>query len=217
MRRLCRESGVGRLRLGSLEPTELSDDLIAELASNPALCNHLHIPLQAGSDSVLKRMNRHYHTAFFRALLQRAAAAVPDLAIGLDVIAGFPGESEAEFAATCELLQSLPISHLHVFPFSRRPGTPAATLPGQLPGDLIKDRAARLRAIGGAKLQAFAVRFVGRELDVVVEGGGGDSQRRGLSRNYLAVRLGGAEEFAGREVRVRITGVRGDELTGEVA
>lgn len=216
VRTLCRETGVGRLRLGSLEPTELSAGLVAELAANPVLCNHLHIPLQSGSDSVLKRMNRHYDTAFFRDLLERTLAAIPDLAVGLDVIAGFPGETEAEFVATCELLESLPISHLHVFPFSRRPGTPAATMPGQLPGDLVKTRAARLREIGADQQRRYAARFVGRELEVVVEGGSGADLRRGLARNYLAVRFAGPEELTGRLARVRVTGFNGGELAGEL-
>jgi threonylcarbamoyladenosine tRNA methylthiotransferase MtaB len=216
VRRLTRESGVTRLRLGSLEPTEISPDLIEELAGNSALCPHLHIPLQAGSDGVLARMNRHYDTAFFRDLLARVAKAVPDVAIGLDVIAGFPGESDCEFAATCELIGALPVSHLHVFPFSRRPGTPAATMPGQLPVALIKERAAGLRRLGEQKQQRFAERFVGREVEIVVEGGGADGERRGLTRNYLAVRFAAPEGLVGQLARVRVTGAEQGELRGEL-
>ncbi len=216
LRLLISESGVTRLRLGSLEPTEIPEELIDEIAGSSILCPHLHIPLQAASDSVLQRMNRHYDTAFIRDLLDRAAKSIPDAAIGLDVIAGFPGESEAEFAATCELVETLPLSHLHVFPFSRRPGTPAATMPGQLPAALIKERAAHLRRLGERKQRVFNERFVGRELEVVVEGGGGDRRRRGLSRNYLAVGFAGPADLIGKLARVRVTGANGGALQGEL-
>ena len=142
------------------------------------------------------------------------AKAIPDVAIGLDVIAGFPGESDGEFAATCELIGALPVSHLHVFPFSRRPGTPAATMPGQLPTALIKERAAGLRRLGEQKQQRFAERFIGRELEIVVEGGGAAGERRGLTRNYLAVGFAGPEGLVGPLARVRVTGAERGELRG---
>lgn len=216
VRRLTAETGVRRLRLGSIEPTEISDDLIETVASSPVLCPHFHIPLQAGDDQVLARMNRHYTTAFFADLVRRIRQRLPDAAIGLDVITGFPGESEAEFANTCRLIEALPITHLHVFPFSRRPGTPAATMPGQLPGDVVKARATVLRRLGEEKLRAFAAGFVGQRLEVVVEAGRAKGLCRGVSRNYLTVRFPGEATLAGKAVMARITGSDAEGLKGEL-
>lgn len=216
LRRLETETGVLRLRLGSVEPTEIPDELIDAVASSDILCPHFHIPLQAGDDAVLRRMNRHYDTAFFAGLVRRIRSRLPDAAIGLDVIAGFPGETEEEFGNTLRLIEELPVTHLHVFPFSRRPGTPAATMPGQIPGDVIKGRASRLRELGEAKQRAFAREFVGRTLEVVTEKGKKGELCRGVSRNYLTVLFTG--EVGEGEVRdVRITGVCDDGLRGESA
>jgi threonylcarbamoyladenosine tRNA methylthiotransferase MtaB len=217
VRRLTAETGVQRLRLGSIEPTEISDSLIETVATSPALCPHFHIPLQAGDDQVLARMNRHYTTDFFAGLVRRIRERLPEAAIGLDVITGFPGESEEEFANTCRLIEALPVTHLHVFPFSRRPGTPAATMPGQLPGDVVKARAAVLRSLGEAKLRAFSAGFVGRTLEVVVEAGRSKGLCRGVSRNYLTVRFPVEEELAGKVVAVRVTGDDAAGLKGEPA
>lgn len=204
---LLADAPVHRLRLGSIEPTEIPAELIELLATSPILCPHLHIPLQAGDDAVLSRMNRHYDTAFFRALIERLAARIPDLAIGLDLIAGFPGESDAEFAHTLALLAALPVTHLHVFPYSKRPGTPAATMADQVLPEVIKERAAQLRALGDAKLDAFTRRFIGRELEVVVERGGKGGVLRGISRNYLPIRFSGDPALVGQTVTVRLLAV----------
>lgn len=218
VRRLAAETSVPRLRLGSLEPTEIPDKLIEAVAASEILCPHFHIPLQAGSDSVLERMNRHYDTVFFRSLVEKIRRRIPDAAIGLDVIAGFPGESDAEFAATAALLEELPVTHLHVFPFSRRPGTPAAAMPAQVPSALARERAARLRAIGEAKQRAFASRFLGRTLDVVVEGGEAkEGMRRSLTRNYLTVLLPAADGREGERLQVRIADRDDRGLLGERA
>jgi threonylcarbamoyladenosine tRNA methylthiotransferase MtaB len=163
---------------------------------------------------VLARMNRHYTTDFFEGLVRRIRARLPEAAIGLDVITGFPGESEEEFANTWRLIEALPVTHLHVFPFSRRPGTPAATMPGQLPGDVVKARAALLRGLGEAKLRAFAAGFVGRMLEVVVEAGGAKGLCRGVSRNYLTVRFPGEADLAGKAIAVRVTGSDAAGLKG---
>jgi len=217
VRRIERETSLPRLRLGSVEPTEIPDQLIEQMAGSDMLCPHFHIPLQAGSDEVLRRMNRHYGTRFFRELVGRIHGRIPDAAIGFDLIAGFPGETEAEFANTLRLIEELPVSHLHVFPFSRRPGTPAAGMPDQLPGDLIKARAAQLRELGEQKHRRFAGRFIGTVLDLVVEGGRENGYCRGLSRNYLAVRFPGGEELQGQRVAVNVTGWSEGILSGELA
>ena len=123
---------VRRLRIGSVEPTEVSPELVRFMASSAITCPHLHLPLQSGSDGVLSRMNRGYDTKLFRDVVAALVAAMPDVCIGSDVIAGFPGESDAEFEETCLFIESLPLAYLHVFPFSQRPGTPAATMTPQI-------------------------------------------------------------------------------------
>jgi len=194
----------GRVRLGSIEPTELPDELLAYIDASDWLCPHYHIPLQAGVDGILKRMNRHYTTNFFHHLLQSIRQRQPEAAIGLDIITGFPGETEQQFADTCSYLDKLPFSHLHVFPYSRRPGTPAAEMERQLPGNIIKQRAAKLRQIGDEKLTEYAKQFIDKVLQVVVEGGEVDGCKKGLSQNYLQVRVASDRLQQGDCCRVKI-------------
>jgi len=207
----------GRLRLGSIEPTELPTELLDYIAAAGWICPHYHIPLQAGDDQILKQMNRHYTTGFFRDLLAAIRRRQPQAAIGLDIITGFPGETEQQFIATCELLSALPFTHLHVFPFSRRPGTPAAEMAGQLPGDIIKQRAVRLRQIGEQKLADYSRQFVGQTLAVVIEGGEVAGRKKGLSQNYLPIWLSAAEVEQGQCLPVAIAGYRSDGLYGKIA
>jgi len=211
------ETELSRLRLGSLEPTEISEALIARVADSAILCPHFHIPLQAGDNAVLRRMNRHYDTRFFRDLVRRIHRRLPDAAIGLDLITGFPGESTDEFANTAHLIEELPVSHLHVFPFSRRPGTPAATMAGQVHGATIKERAARLRELGERKHREFAQSFIGRTLEVVVERGAGRGACRGLTPNYLNVLFPGNPRLAGRRLAVTVDDWRDEALHGRPA
>lgn len=215
VRRLERETGVARLRLGSIEPTEIPDELIEAIDRSSIICPHLHIPLQSGDDRVLERMNRHYTADDFYRLVERINRQLPDLALGLDVISGFPGETEKEFDNTCRLIDSLPVSYLHVFPYSRRPGTPAAGMNGQVPGDVARERAARLRVLSETKQQEYGRRFIGRELEVVVEKGEGRS-RKGLTRTYLPVSFMCPSDWAGDTARIEVTGCRGGHLEGVV-
>jgi len=207
----------GRLRLGSIEPTEIPLTLREYITAADRICPHWHIPLQSGDDEILKRMNRHYTTAFFGELLNDIRNRQPDAAIGLDIITGFPGESEEQFENTLKFLEMLPLTHLHVFPFSKRPGTPAAEMPGQLQGDVIKQRAAQLRELGERKLAGFRRRFIGRELEVVIEGGGGGGLRKGLSGNYLNVSLAATSPARGEWRRIIITGEKNGTLIGDLA
>ena len=217
LRRIEGETEVHRLRLGSIEPTEIDDALIAHLAASPVSCPHMHIPLQAGDDAVLQRMRRPYRCENFRSLVRKIRASLPEAAIGIDAIAGFPGESDVEFANTVQLIEELPVTHLHVFPFSRRPGTAAAAMPGHLPGNVKKTRAEQLRQLGVAKLAAFAGGFVGRELEVVVDGGGKGGLLKGLTRNYLEVRFAGPAELVGRCAVVRVLAAESGVLSGQLA
>lgn len=214
--RISRETGLARLRLGSIEPTEFSDALIETAAASPLICPHFHIPLQSGDDAVLRRMGRNYNRNFFRDLVLRIRERLPDAAIGLDVITGFPGETGEEFANTLALIADLPVSHLHVFPFSKRPATTAATMSGQIAGDISKQRAARLREVGDRKLRSFAESFIGRTVEAVVETGRSVGGLKGVTRHYLDVLFDGPDELCGKAVMVDVTAVDGQQLRGRL-
>jgi threonylcarbamoyladenosine tRNA methylthiotransferase MtaB len=217
IRRIADERQVERLRLSSIEPRETTDELIALLGSSGVVCRHLHIPLQSGDDGILAAMRRDYDATFFRNLLQRILAAVPGIAVGIDVMVGFPGETEEAFANTLRLVEEMPVAYLHVFPYSRRPGTPAASLAGQIPDQEKKERAERLRRIGAAKRHAFAARFIGTPLTVLIEGRKepGTGFPLGFSDNYLPVAVRGAAEV-NRIVRVMPESFRNGRLLAEV-
>lgn len=208
VRRIDADRLVERLRIGSMEPNELDDDMLALMARSEIICPHLHLPLQSGSDTVLKRMGRRYTVAYFRELMARINRVLPHAFIGADLIAGFPGESEQEFLETMQLVKELPFSDLHVFPFSRRPGTKAAELPGQVAANCIKERAAQLRNIAAAKKGAFLEKELGRELRVLVQGYDAKSGLcRGLSENYISVAFAGTEGMLNRVIAVRGEGM----------
>ncbi len=208
------EKAVPRLRVGSVEPNELTDDLIAFLARSETVCPHLHIPLQSGDDRVLERMGRRYTAEFFRERVAMLVAAVPDIFIGCDVITGFPGETEEEFQNTVSLIEELPVASLHVFPYSRRVGTAAARMGGQVDGKLIRSRAEILRVLGERKRCAFCERFVGQELSALMQNRGRDGEAIGLSHNYLPVRVPGYGGEMNTEVTVLVTEVTSDGVRG---
>ena len=208
---------VPRLRVGSIEPTEITTPLVRFFATSKIICPHLHIPLQSGDDRVLERMNRRYNTSRFREVIEELAATIPDICIGCDVIAGFPGETDGEFETTYRLIDALPIAYLHVFPFSPRQGTPAATMPSQTPGGVIRERAAALRRLSERKKRAYHERFVGRELEVLVQERKEGGMVKGLSRNYIPVMLPGDDNMINSEISVRITGTGKELLRGESA
>ncbi len=217
VRRCAEERPVERLRLSSIEPREITDELLALLGSSDVLCRHLHIPLQSGDDGILAAMRRDYDGAFFRDLLRRIFAAVPGIAVGIDVMVGFPGETAAAFANTLHLVEEMPVAYLHVFPYSQRPGTPAAALAGQIPDREKKGRAEWLRRIGAEKRRTFAERFIGTPLTVLIEGRkeAATGFPRGFSDNYLPVAIRGAGE-ANRIVRVMPDSYVNGRLLGEV-
>jgi len=204
------EGLVERLRVGSVEPNEITPAFIGFLATSRHICPHLHLPLQSGSSTLLERMGRRYTPQMVRELVARLLAALPEMAVGFDVIAGFPGESEEEHRATCELIESLPVAYLHVFPYSSRPGTKAAGMPGHLSPSVIKARAEELRLIGEEKKRTFAGRFIGRQLPVLVQSDSGSGLVTGLSRNYLSVTFPASLDSKGEELMVRVTGVNAD-------
>ena len=217
VRRIDSETLIPRLRIGSVEPNELTDELLTLMSGSRIICPHLHLPLQSGSDTVLKRMGRRYTSSFFRELMARIDAALPQAFIGADVIAGFPGESADEFSETMRLVEELPFSDLHVFPYSRRPGTRAADLPGQVAGNVIKKRAELLRDCAAGKKAGFLKRQVGNGIEVLVQGyNANTSMCRGISRNYINVVFPGQAAMKNTELRVIVDGVAGEQVTGHV-
>ena len=204
-----------RLRVGSVEPTEISDAFIQFLAGSELVCPHLHIPLQSGSDRVLGRMNRKYSTARFREVLEKLVTAVPDICLGCDIIAGFPGETEDEFQEGLRFVEALPIAYLHVFPFSPREGTPAAVMTDQVNGAVVRERAQALRRLSDRKKRAFYQRFLGRELSVLVQEKEPDGVLKGLSRNYIPVTFAGDDTLLNTEVPIRVTEIVRESVRGE--
>jgi len=188
---LLSENPGTRFRLSSIEPNEISEDLILLFNRYPNLCPHLHIPLQSGDDSVLKMMKRNYDTAFFRNRIEKTLQAVKDIAIGIDVMAGFPGEGEKEFSNTLRLLEDLHAAYLHVFPYSERPGTAALEIQPKVNEKIRKERAAILRDLGVKKREMFSRRFIGKTLPVLVEQSPDKKTglSKGFSHNYLPVIL----------------------------
>jgi threonylcarbamoyladenosine tRNA methylthiotransferase MtaB len=202
---------VQRIRLSSLNPDEISEDIINLLASSEILCPHLHISLQSGDNQVLRRMGRNYTSDSFAELVRKIKSQIPEASIGVDVIVGFPGEGEENFQNTYKLLEILPITYLHIFPFSKRPGTPAAQFSGQVNGLVIRDRSKRLRELGRQKRRQFYQDFIGkstmeRKRDRI------SGLLKGYSRNYLPVLIKGGNELMSREVKVQISQVSREKL-----
>ncbi|MDH4229901.1 MAG: tRNA (N(6)-L-threonylcarbamoyladenosine(37)-C(2))-methylthiotransferase MtaB [Nitrospirota bacterium] len=209
LERLLAETPMPRIRLGSLEPWGLSDHFVDLFGSAPRLMPSLHLPLQSGSASVLKRMRRPCTPEFYRRQVARILAARPEVGISTDVLTGFPGETDAEFEAGFEFVASLPFSGLHVFPYSARSGTPAAELPGAVPPQVKKTRVERLLALSDSLRAAALARQVGMVTAVLAERGG-----RGHTGNHFVARLGPELGAApGEVVTVRVTGHDGEALT----
>ncbi|MFB3776412.1 MAG: tRNA (N(6)-L-threonylcarbamoyladenosine(37)-C(2))-methylthiotransferase MtaB [Bryobacteraceae bacterium] len=185
LRRLLAETRIERLRLSSVEPMDLTDDLLGLMASTPRIAKHVHAPLQSGSDAVLRRMRRWYRAKHYADRIRKARQWMPEAAIGADVMVGFPGETEAEFDQTRALIEELPFTYLHVFTYSARPGTPAAGMPDQVPIRERKRRNQVLRRIAAAKNLAFRRSLADKRLSAVTI----DDGSVALTTNYLKVRL----------------------------
>ena len=185
VKRLLEETDVGRLRLSSVEPMDWSDELLELVASSPRLAKHVHAPLQSGSDTVLRRMHRRYRSRHYADRVEKARRLMPDAAIGADVMAGFPGETDAEFEENRAFIEAMPFTYLHVFTYSARPGTPAAGMPDQVPVPVRKERNRVLRELAARKNLQFRRSMIGRTLSVVTLNEPGAA----LSSNYLPVEL----------------------------
>ncbi len=206
--RLLEETGVERLRLSSVEPMDFSDELLGQMASSPRIAKHVHAPLQTGSDSVLRRMHRKYRPRHYEERIRKARELMPDAAIGADVMTGFPGETGAEFEENRSFIESLPFTYLHVFTYSERPGTPAASAAAQVPVPVRKERNRILRELAAAKNLAFRRTMLGRRLPVVTL----EQERAALSSNFLKVELAVPRE-ANRLVDVEIGAVTASGLS----
>ncbi|MFA5110586.1 MAG: tRNA (N(6)-L-threonylcarbamoyladenosine(37)-C(2))-methylthiotransferase MtaB [Desulfobaccales bacterium] len=215
VRRLSERAWPFRVRLSSLEPMMVTAALLDELAAWPNFCPHFHLPLQSGAAPVLAAMGRPYGPQEFRDLVCEISRRFPGAGLGLDVLVGFPGESEADFAATRDLVAALPATYLHVFPFSPRPGTPAAALPA-LPGRVVQERARLMRELGQAKKQQFLAAQLGQVREVLVEGPAPQKGwLKGLSDHYLRVTFPGPPAWRNRRVKVRLLAIKEELLLGE--
>lgn len=217
LRRILDETGVERLRISSIEPMDVTRDLIELFASTDRLARHFHMPLQSGSDRILAAMHRWYRAEHYARRVELIHDRLPHAAIGADVIAGFPGEADDDHAATLAFIEALPFTYLHVFSYSKRPGTKAASLSNHVPGAVIKRRARELRALGDRKAAAFRQSQMGRELRVLTLHPSEDpasAHTPALSTNYLRLLVDGAFP-ANQWMDVRPSSVEGSSLLGK--
>jgi len=217
MEAICAAAPACRIRLGSLEPRTVTEDFCRRISSLHNLCDHFHLSMQSGCDATLSRMNRKYDTARYYESVALLRKYYVNPGITTDLIVGFPGETEAEFAETLAFLQKCAFSAMHIFPYSRRAGTPAATMPGQVPKAVKEDRARRASEVAQAMERAYLQSWVGKELSVLFEEevDAAPGLWRGHAPNYTEVYAPGSG-LHNVEATVRITGADGDKLTGEV-
>jgi threonylcarbamoyladenosine tRNA methylthiotransferase MtaB len=216
IRAILDQTSLEKLRISSVEPMDWSDELIALMATSPRIAKHAHVPMQSGSDAVLRRMHRKYRPWHYREKIEEIRAAMPTAAIGADVMVGFPGESESEFAQTLRMIEDLPFTYLHVFTYSARPGTPAAAMPNQVPVRVARERNRILRELGEQKKLSFMQSFVGKTIEAICLAREAENSTRQiytetLTDNYLKLRLRGRHE-PNRWVEARVEHVEDGAL-----
>jgi threonylcarbamoyladenosine tRNA methylthiotransferase MtaB len=220
---LLRETEIRRIRVSSLEPEDFRLEWL-ELWQDPRLCRHFHLPMQSGSDAILRRMARRYLSARYREIVTTAQRVIPGVAISTDIITGFPGESDDDFEQTYQLASELRFAKAHVFRFSPRQGTPAARMKGQIKDEVKKARSERLLALNASDALAFRQRFLGQDAEVLIEGRK-HSRWEGLTDNYLRVELDeasvaafatrqGSDDWQNRLVRARLESLVDDGMRG---
>ena len=207
LRALLDIHGIEKIRISSVEPMDWSNDLIALVAGSPRIAKHAHVPLQSGSDRILRRMHRKYRPWHYAEKIRKIREAMPDAAIGADVMVGFPGETDEIFEESRSFIEHLPFTYLHVFTYSSRPGTPSAAMPDQVPVHVARERNRVLRELAAEKNLAFRERFIGRSLDVITLQAGGEGWTEALSDNLLESPAGGPHE-ANKRVASRYNGDR---------
>jgi threonylcarbamoyladenosine tRNA methylthiotransferase MtaB len=215
IRALLEHTEIEKIRISSVEPMDWSDDLIALVAGSSRIAKHAHVPLQSGSDPILRKMHRKYRPWHYAEKIRKIREAMPEAAIGADVMVGFPGETDELFEESRSFIEHLPFTYLHVFTYSSRPGTPSAAMPDQVPVQVSRKRNRVLRHLVAEKNCAFRESFVGRSLDVITLQAGGDGWTEALSDNFLKVRLAGRHE-ANKWIKVEVEGT-GDETLVAVA
>ncbi len=218
VREILEQTSLEKLRISSVEPMDWSDELINLVAISRRIARHAHVPMQSGSDSVLRRMHRKYRPAHYREKILKIKKAMPTAAIGADVMVGFPGETEEEFAGTLRMIEDLPLTYLHVFTYSPRPGTSAAKEPSQVPVPVARERNARLRELGGRKKAAFMRSLVGTKLGAITLNHGNLNHgnrafTEALTDNYLKCRIPGYHE-ANRWFDIEVESAHGEVLIG---
>lgn len=208
LRQIVAHRPIHRIRLSSIEPHELTGEIIQMIKDTHVFCHHLHIPLQSGDDTVLSRMRRPYTNSYFQDLVNQIHHQLPEAAIGADVLIGFPGETDKAFNNTVELIEALPVSYLHVFPYSSRPRTPASHFPDPVAPGIIKERSEQMRKLGEDKKHAFLKKLKGRSLEVLVETTRDPSSGclKGVSSNYVKVLLDGPDSLKNTLVAVPVDG-----------
>ncbi len=213
IRNILSRTSIFRIRLSSIEINEINDEII-ELLSDTRVCKHLHLPLQSGSDMILKLMNRNYTAKTYRKKLLRFAGISSGISLGTDVIVGFPAEGHKEFILTYELIKELPFSYIHTFPYSERSGTLAANLKPRIAGNIISDRAEAMKALSSAKKIAFASAQVNRIHDAIAEEEDAQGHMAATSSNYLKIDMKGNRLKRGSVIFVRPVAVNSDRLRG---
>jgi len=191
---ILKSTSIAKLRLSSVEPMDWTDDLIALMKSSSRIAKHAHIPLQSGSDRILRKMHRKYRPWHYRAKVETIRSAMPDAAIGADVMVGFPGETDALFEESRSFIAQLPFTYLHVFTYSPRPGTPAAEIREQVPIQVARERNRMLREIAAEKNLAFRGTFLGRTVEAITLKQGEEGQTEALTDNYLKLQIRGKHE-----------------------
>jgi threonylcarbamoyladenosine tRNA methylthiotransferase MtaB len=202
--RILRETSIARIRISSIEPMDVSPALIRLVAAEPRMAQHFHIPLQSGCDRILRLMNRRYWVKQYAERIESIHAQIPHAGIGADVMVGFPGETDEDHAASLRFIESMPYTYVHVFPFSARPGTPAASASGQVNGRVARERSQEIRAAIAVKRQEFIAAQIGRTLPALTLDEMEEGARVALTTNYLRVGLPGSEVPANRLVNVSI-------------
>jgi threonylcarbamoyladenosine tRNA methylthiotransferase MtaB len=220
LKKIEHHTDLQRLRVSSVNPMEITDEMIDHLQGSKILCRHLHLSLQSGDDRILGLMRRDYTTTQINDLVIKLQAAIPEIAIGADIITGFPGEGEEEFQNTVRFTQNISLAYLHVFPYSRRPGTTASSFPDQVMKSVRKERAAILRDIGSQKRVTFNGGFIGKKLSVLVEGNRDKETGwiKGFSDNYVPVLIpGGESSLANHIVTVTADRMIKEKVAGRIA
>lgn len=208
LKKIIRIDGLGRIRLTSIEPQDLTDELLELMAGEAKICPHLHLPLQSGDDKILRRMGRSYDSAFYQERMRKAIRLIPSVGIGADVMVGFPGEDEQSFEKTSGFLSSLPFSYFHIFRFSKRDGTLAAKMDGEVSCQEMTRRSKILRTLSAKKSFDFRKRFEGKELSCLILKENEAESRTALSDNYIKINLcPGDEDISNKIVKVKIKSV----------